>query len=275
MVAPWNLMSCRVPTFMMKSSQDQRATMGYDEVKDHFYERQHSARGDVMVNKKKVLQDKSSEQARQQTRRIFLAGCAGLIFSPLVAAIGLKDTLPPNGVLLTYDILYKGEKVGEHQMRAVPEGELIRLEHRRRIDVKVLFITAFTERHQSTEWWTKNVMLRKLDAKSLINGKEVDMSGHSQPDGFVFVVDGKEHKVPANSVTLDSYWVGNAVKRTSVIDVANGKVLETTSEIFPNGNVELKAKDLNAKFTYQGDFMSRGELEQDGNTIIYLRTTGP
>lgn len=210
-----------------------------------------------------------------KTRRRLLVGSAGLIFTPLVVAISLKETLPPYGILLKYDILYKGDKVGEHQMKAVLDGELIRLEHRRRIDVKVMFVTAFTERHQSTEWWSKNVMLKKIDAKSLINDKEVDMTGHSLPDGFVFVVNGKEYKVPANSVTLDSYWVGNAIKRSTVIDVANGKVLSTTSEIFPNGNVELKAKDLNAKFTYQGDFMLRGELEQDGNTIIYLRTAGP
>lgn len=118
-------------------------------------------------------------------------------------------------------------------------------------------------------------MLRKLQAKSLVNGKEVLMTGHALPDAFVFIVDGKEQKVPADSVTLDSYWVANAVKRSTVIDVANGKVFKTTSEILPNGNVDLKAKDLDAKFSYQGDFMSRGELEQDGNTIVYQRTSGP
>lgn len=118
-------------------------------------------------------------------------------------------------------------------------------------------------------------MLRKIEAKNLVNGKEVDITGRAQPDGFVFVVDGREEKVPADCVTLDSYWVANAVKRSTVIDVANGKVLKTTSTFLPNGNVELKAKDLVANFAYQGDFMSRGELEQDGNTIIYQRISGP
>ncbi len=209
------------------------------------------------------------------TRRRLLTGCAGLAFSSLATAIGLKDPLPATGVLLKYDILYKGEKVGEHLMKATPDGELVRLEHTRHIDVKVLFITAFTERHQSTEWWTKSVMLRKLEARNLVNGKEVDITGRALPDGFVFVVDGKEQKVPADAVTLDSYWVANAVKRSTVIDVANGKVFKTSSKILPNGSVELNAKDLVAKFAYQGDFMSRGELEQDGNTIVYQRISGP
>ena len=209
------------------------------------------------------------------TRRRLLAGSLSLAVSAVAHAVGLKDPLPANGVVLKYDILYKGEKVGEHEMKATPDGDLIRLEHTRHIDVKVLFITAFTERHQSTEWWTKAVILKRLEAKNLLNGKEVIISGHAQPDGFVFVIDGKEQKVPADAVTLDSYWVANAVKRSTVIDVANGKVLKTTSKFMPDGRVELKAKDLVAGFAYQGDFMSRGELAQDGNTIIYQRTSGP
>ena len=160
-----------------------------------------------------------------------------MAFSPFVTAIGLKDALPPNGVLLKYDILYKDERVAEHQMKAIPEGDLVRLEHTRHIDVKVLFISAFTERHHSTAWWTKQVILKKLEARNLVNGREVLITGHAQPNGFVFIIDGKEQKVPADAVTLDSDWVAN--------------------------------------FTYQGDFMSRGELEQDGNTIIYQRTSGP
>ena len=209
------------------------------------------------------------------TRRRLLAGSFGLAVSSIAYAIGLKDPLPADGVVLKYDILYKGERVGEHLMKAIPDDDLILLEHTRHIDVKVLFITAFTERHQSTEWWTKAVILKKLEAKNLLNGKEVVISGHAQPDGFVFVVDGKEQKVPADSVTLDSYWVANAVKRSTVIDGANGKVLKTASNFMPDGRVELNAKDLVANFAYQGDFMSRGELEQDGNTIIYQRISGP
>lgn len=89
---------------------------------------------------------------QNQTRRRLLIAGMGITLSPFAAAIGLKDPLPPKGVLLEYDILYKGEKVGEHLMRAMPDGDLVRLEHTRHIDVKVLFITAFTERHQSTEW---------------------------------------------------------------------------------------------------------------------------
>jgi hypothetical protein len=55
----------------------------------------------------------------------------------------LSEPLPSQGVILKYDIFYKGDKVGEHQMKAIPEGDLIRLEHSRNIEVKVAFITGF------------------------------------------------------------------------------------------------------------------------------------
>jgi hypothetical protein len=195
-------------------------------------------------------------------------------FSGIVNSAKLSEPLPSQGVILKYDIFYKGDKVGEHQMKAIPEGDLIRLEHSRNIEVKVAFITAFSESHKSTELWSKGVELRKLDAKTQINGKEVDISGVNTPKGFSFTVDGNQQLAPVDVVTLDSYWVGNAPKRSSVIDVAGGKLLQTKSNINPDGSVQLMGDKFNAKFIYQGDFLSVGELTQNGNTVVYKKTSG-
>lgn len=158
-------------------------------------------------------------------------------------------------------------------MKAIPDGELIRLEHSRNIEVKVAFITAFSESHKSTEWWSKVVELQKLDAKTQINGKEVDISGVSTPKGFSFTVDGSQQLAPIDVVTLDSYWVGNAPKRSSVIDVSGGKLL-TKSNVNPDGSFQLIGDKFNAKFIYQGDFLSVGELTQNGNTVVYKKAPG-
>ena len=209
------------------------------------------------------------------TRREALICSAALTLSAMAKAIGLKDPLPAEGVTLKFDILYKGEKVGEHELKVTPEGDLVKLEHARHIDVKVMFVTAFTERYRSTEWWTQSVLLKKLEAKASHNGKDIAMTGRAIADGFLFTVDGKEQKAPVDAVTLDSYWVANAVKRTAIIDVANAKLLHASVRILPNGNSEITTSDLAAKFAYQGDFMSQGELTQGGNSVTYLRTSGP
>ena len=189
-------------------------------------------------------------------------------------AAQLSEPLPPQGVILKYDIFYKGDKVGEHQMRAIPDGDLIRLEHSRNIEVKVAFITAFSESHKSIEWWNKSVELQKLDAKTHINGKEVDISGVNSPKGFSFTVDGNQQLAPVDVVTLDSYWVGNASKRSSVIDVASGKLLQTKSKTNTDGSIQLIGDKFSAKFDYQGDFLTVGELTQNGNTVMYKKTSG-
>ena len=186
----------------------------------------------------------------------------------------LSEPLPSQGVILKYDIFYKGDKVGEHQMKAIPDGNLIRLEHSRNIEVKVAFITAFSESHKSTELWSKAVELQKLDAKTQLNGKEVDITGVNTPKGFSFTVDGNQQLAPVDVVTLDSYWVGNAPKRSSVIDVAGGKLLQTKSNTSPDGSVQLMGDKFNAKFIYQGDFLSVGELTQNGNTVVYKKVPG-
>ena len=159
-------------------------------------------------------------------------------------------------------------------MKAIPDGNLIRLEHSRNIEVKVAFITAFSESHKSTELWSKAVELQKLDAKTQLNGKEVDITGVNTPKGFSFTVDGNQQLAPVDVVTLDSYWVGNAPKRSSVIDVAGGKLLQTKSNTSPDGSVQLMGDKFNAKFIYQGDFLSVGELTQNGNTVVYKKVPG-
>ena len=195
-------------------------------------------------------------------------------FTGIVNSAKLSELLPAQGVILKYDIFYKGDKVGEHQMKAIPDGDLIRLEHRRNIEVRIAFITAFSESHQSTEWWSKEVVLQRLDAKTRINSKEVDISGTNTPKGFSFTVDGNQQLAPANVETLDSYWVGNAPKRSSVIDVAGGTLFQTNTKTNPDGSVQLMGEKFNAKFTYQGDFLSIGELTQNGNTVVYKKISG-
>lgn len=189
-------------------------------------------------------------------------------------AANLNEPLPPQGVTLKYDIFYKGDKVGEHQMKAIPDGDFIRLEHSRNIEVKVAFITAFSESHKSTEWWSKAVELQKLDAKTRLNGKEVDIAGVNTTKGFSFTIVGNQQIAPLDVVTLDSYWVGNAPKRSSVIDVAGGKLLHTKSNTNADGSVQLIGDKFNAKFDYQGDFLSVGELTQNGNTVVYKKVSG-
>lgn len=195
-------------------------------------------------------------------------------FSGIANSAKLSEPLPPQGVILKYDIFYKGDKVGEHQMKAIPDGDLIRLEHSRNIEVKVAFITAFSESHKSTEWWSKDVELQRLNAKTQINSKEVDITGANTPKGFSFTVDGNQQLAPIDVVTLDSYWVANAPKRSSVIDVAGGKLLQTKSSTNPDGSVLLMGDKFNAKFAYQGDFLSVGELTQNGNTVVYKKISG-
>jgi len=205
--------------------------------------------------------------------QILFLVCAGAFSIGPVLALNLNEPLPSQGVVFKYDIFYKGDKVGEHQLKLVPDGDLIRLDHAREIDVKVMFVTAFTERHRSTEWWTKAPRLNKLNAKTQMNGKEVVMAGQVAPSGLLFKVGDQEEVAPLDAVTLDSYWVANAPKHPIVIDVSQGKILKTSSKTMPDGSIELDGDGFQGKFIYEGDFLAVGELTRNGNTVVYKKSS--
>jgi len=198
--------------------------------------------------------------------------CAWVFSFGIAHALNLSEPLPPQGAVFKYDIFYKDEKVGEHQLKVVPEGDLIRLDHSREIDVKVMFISAFTEKHRSTEWWTKTPHLERLNARTQMNGKEVVMTGQASPAGLLFKVGDQEELAPLDAVTLDSYWVANAPKHPVVIDVSQGKIINTSSKTLPDNSIELLGDGFKGKFTYEGDFLSVGELTRNGNTVVYKKS---
>ena len=199
--------------------------------------------------------------------------CAEAFSFESAFALNLNEPLPSQGVVFKYDIFYKGDKVGEHQLKAVSDGDLIRLDHAREIEVKVMFVSAFTEKHRSTEWWTKAPRLNKLNAKTQMNGKEVDIAGQVAPSGLLFKIGDQEEVVPLDAVTLDSYWVANAPKHPIVIDVSQGKILKTSSKTLPDGSIELTGDGFQGKFIYEGDFLAVGELTRNGNTVVYKKTS--
>ncbi|WP_269460279.1 DUF6134 family protein [Polynucleobacter necessarius] len=180
----------------------------------------------------------------------------------------------PRGLNLSTTSFTRAIRLGYISSKWCPDGELIRLDHTREIDVKVMMITAFTEKHRSTEWWTKTPHLSKLNAKTQMNGKEVDMTGQISPQGFVFKVGDQEEVAPFDAVTLASYWVADAPRHPVVIDVSQGKLLKTTSKKLPDGSIELTGDGFQGKFTYEGDFLLVGELTRNGNTVVYKKSPG-
>ena len=105
-----------------------------------------------------------------------------------------------------------------------------------------------------------------------MNGKEVVMTGQVSPAGLLFKVGDQEELAPLDAVTLDSYWVANAPKHPVVIDVSQGKIINTSSKTLPDNSIELLGDGFKGKFTYEGDFLSVGELTRNGNTVVYKKS---
>lgn len=208
---------------------------------------------------------------RHLPRRTLLGGFAGATLFASSNAGAVSTSLPAEGLLLAYDIVYGGDKVGEHIVEARPDGESIRVRHRRQVDVRVLFVSAFAERHEALEYWDRSINLQSLEGHTVRDGARVDIVGRRQGEAFVATVGSRSQTVPSSVSTIDSYWLADAVEHEWAIDMARGVVLRAAKRRGPAGGISLQTDDLLASLSYDGQFLKRAELEHGGHKIVYAR----
>lgn len=224
-------------------------------------------------NSSTTLHSAMNKDKRQfdSERRQCLFLLLGSFMALPAASINLNEPLPAGGASLTFNILYQGKKVGEHVVNAKEIDGLIQFTHAREVAVKVLFISAFSEKHEAIEIWDKNVRLQKLEGHTIRNGERIELYGSSTDDGFSINIGDQVAQLPSTVTTIDSFWVANAIRHPTAIDVAAGEIVELTIKHTNENGYHMEADNLRADLRYDGDFLKTAVITQDGNTATYQR----
>lgn len=178
------------------------------------------------------------------SRRALIAGLGTL---PLLAALP-KPLAAKVEPALEFDILRKGNTIGEHRIAAQHTAEGLRIDIETEIRVRALGLTVYRYEHHGREDWRgeeDRQRLIGLETRTDDNGKAFAVVGEASDRGFQ--VEGSEGAVLAPpDVVPASYWTPALLGRHELLNTKRGVIfpIEVESrgaEVVPSGGQEVEA----------------------------------
>ncbi len=125
---------------------------------------------------------------------------------------------------LRFRVLLDDSPIGSQVFRVRDDGERESVSIEASMDVKILFLTAYSYRHRNEELWAGDC-LEAIDSSTDDNGEKLVVSGKPAADGFLVErTDGREN-LPA-CVRSFSYWAPDRLRAGRLLNSQTGK-LET------------------------------------------------
>lgn len=213
-------------------------------------------------------------------RREFIAGLGMLSLAGSgMARAAVKNPLPAGGVTMTYRLLFGDSEIGTHKVhiRDHDQAGHVVIEHETKLEVRILFVVAYTLDHRATEVW-EGFTLKSVRSNTVENGKKTVVRGDTTDNGFR-ILDGRSEKlVPTGSVTTDSFWLAAAIDAPRIVNIRTGEAVSPTAKDLGNGRWQLKAAfdhgPIEATVRFDGDFLAEATVDNDGHTIKMERIKG-
>jgi hypothetical protein len=185
----------------------------------------------------------------------------------------------PSKETYTYAIVRKGEQIGTNAVELRRNGQETVVNISTKVEVKVMFITAYRYQHSSSERWVDGRLV-SLASKTDDNGTPHRLNISLNGSKLSIDADGKKSSVDADMVPI-SLWNPLLVKKSIAMDTVNGSLKRIS--VSDHGIEELVVQRKRTKarhYSIQGQFEQevwyddRGRLVQtsltgrDGSLIV-------
>jgi hypothetical protein len=122
----------------------------------------------------------------------------------LLASAGVAAATEPREREWRFEVFLEDKPIGEQVFRLREEGGRARLLTEASFDVKVLFFTAYTNRHRNEEIW-KDGCLERIESTTDDNGAPFRLHGRVAGEGFVVETEKFSTTLPS-CVRSFAYW---------------------------------------------------------------------
>ncbi len=170
------------------------------------------------------------------------------------AATGLNAE--PQTQRLSFAIMRNGMQIGQHDIFISTEGATTTVDFRTDIQVKVMFINAYSFSYVGREVWTDS-NFESFRSQTNDNGAMRSVNAVASPEKVAITADGARMEAPKNAVPA-SFWNLDFVNRTDFFHTETGKPLKIS--VTDLGNEQISTR-LGPRLAHH--YRLRGGLDRD------------
>ena len=150
----------------------------------------------------------------------------------------------PKNEKVKFDVIRKNNVIGSHEITFAENNDVLLVETNIDIEVKVLFISAYTFSHQSTETWINGNFTKIAAHTDFEDEREYFIKGQDNNDSFL--ASGMDGKLELDKNILPSnFWNIDVLKQKEIFDTQKGVV--RTIDVEDLGYEEIKVNKKNIK----------------------------
>jgi hypothetical protein len=146
---------------------------------------------------------------------------------------------------LMFDVFLDGKKIGYHRFEIDGSRSNTAVRSEASFDVKFLFVTAFSYRHNARENWAGGC-LEEIEARTDSNGKELNVVGERTGDAFVIATGEDEAWLP-ECVMSFAYWNPGFLEQPRLLNPQTGEYLDVEVEELGEDIVRLDGREIPAR----------------------------
>jgi hypothetical protein len=170
-----------------------------------------------------------------------------------------------------FRVLRDGKEIGTHQVRLTGNAAKLSVQTEIALQVKLAGFTVFRLRHDITEEWQGERLLR-LTSRHDRNGTVTE--ARAIAEGNALVTQGPEgtQRLPANAAPL-TWWNGGVFTRPLIRPI-NGKLLTggASRSAAPNGGAQFSLNgevEAVARYDAEGRWVALTTKGEDGSAVVY------
>ncbi len=165
-----------------------------------------------------------------------------------------------------FRVMLDDREIGTHEFRVNPLGDGKHVEINASFDVKLLFFTAYSYRHNNIERW-EDGCLTAIESTTDDNGTEYRVEGQARDEGFVVDATGDDDTVGPACTRSFAYWNPEFLDSSQLLNSQTGEIVDVEISRQADEVLQVDGQPVAAK---------RYALEMEDGTISlwYARESG-
>ncbi len=145
-----------------------------------------------------------------------------------------------------FKVYLDGDEIGTHSFSVINNDDYQEIHTKASFDVKFLFFTAYSYRHENVEQW-RGSCLQNINAITDDNGDDYKVLGELNSNAFVVNTNVNENNTQTSHqscLKTFSYWDSSFLKEKTLLNSQTGELVDIESEYIETETVKYKGKEV-------------------------------